>query len=232
MSFVISTIATFSEKPGSSRAYSKPTNQGSSNRTDGVSGAPSGKKSIFPLRNDLRTTAIVNGSYDAVKLLIGQGANTEDLSNKEPFNYNALGWAVAHGKTGIAGLLLSRGERIFQGDSGGTALHLVTFNFRRDLMRVLINDYGALFRKPEVLKCTDKRLNTPLHCAAISSPQCINELLLAGADLDFRGPKKLHSRTALAVAVEAGRQDILKFLLEKEQMCSVVALQKISYGHL
>jgi ankyrin repeat protein len=43
--------------------------------------------------------AVVNGSYDAVKLLLDLGANTEDLSNTEPSNYNALGWAVAHGKT-------------------------------------------------------------------------------------------------------------------------------------
>jgi ankyrin repeat protein len=92
-------------------------------------------------------------------------------------------------------------------------LHLITFNFRPDLMRVLINDYGALFRKSEVLNCMNRRLNTPLHCAAIGSPQCVNELLLAGADIDFRDPKKLHSRTALAVAVEAGRQDNLKFML-------------------
>jgi ankyrin repeat protein len=97
----------------------------------------------------------------------------------------------------------------------GTVLNIATRFKEMGVARVMLQDYGSIFRQPSVINGMDGDAHTPLEGAALGGPSLIDLVLEAGAYIDFRDPSELESGTALATTICYNRFDSAIYLLEK-----------------
>lgn len=157
--------------------------------------------------------AIRNGAYEATKVLLESGANGCEVfrSSQAP--------ATSEGrKPRLRDIFPAKGKERSQEKPCQTALHAVASalgpSYQPEIMRLLLHGYGDYFKKPDILNRLDQNGYTALQWAASRSLQAARELVLAGADLEIRDPTSKTSGTPLAPATQAGRLDIVEFLLE------------------
>jgi len=98
-------------------------------------------------------------------------------------------------------VLLDNGASLIQPGRSGTVLHIAASNSRIQVLRALLREYHDKVAEQSVIELMDTEDNTPLMCAVLS-PTCVDELIHAKANINFRDPRSDASRTALAVAIE------------------------------
>lgn len=158
------------------------------------------------------TTSIRKANQDIFQLLLQNGASTE-VGQVEPAYYDSLSLpihcAASAGNINILRTLLTRGLEV---DStlipdGWTALFHAAKAGHEDVLRLLINDYGA---------DANRRANKgtiAIHTAAYHNHEkCIEVFIDAGVDVNIRGRA---GRTALHWAAQEGSIEAVRILLER-----------------
>ena len=142
------------------------------------------------------------GDRDAVRVLIGQGA---DVDARQGDGATALLWAAYRGDADVAGLLLDAGADVnAANDLGATPLWAAVGNGRAPLVARLL-DAGA---DPDAPLLSGE---TPLMTAArVGAADAAGLLLDAGADVDAAGAR---SQTALMWAAAQRHPAVVEVLL-------------------
>lgn len=151
---------------------------------------------------------------EALDLLLGIGADMNAVS--EAHGLTVLGEAARVGNAQAIRLLINKGASIVQ-PRFGTILFMALYNFRVDVVRMLVQDFKHLFTTKIINgQYTPSDTLLPIHTAT-RSISCLELLLRAGADIDADGTEiEMNSpKTALAVAISMGFLDSAVFLLER-----------------
>ncbi|MDI1486543.1 MAG: hypothetical protein OHK93_005774 [Ramalina farinacea] len=157
-------------------------------------------------------TSIKKTNYDLFQLLLQNGASTAVGQVQHP-HYDTLALpihcAASAGNIGILRALLTKDLDIDSAliPDGWTALFHAAKEGHEDLLRLLINEYGA---------DANRRANkgtVAIHTAAYHNHEkCIEVFLDAGVDVNIRGRA---GRTALHWAAQEGSIDAVRVLLER-----------------
>ena len=157
-------------------------------------------------------TSIKKANPDLVQLLLQNGASTAVGEVQHP-HYDTLAlpihWAASAGNMNILRALLTKGLDIDQAliPDGWTALFHAAKAGHEDVLRLLVNEYGA---------DANRRANkgtVAIHTAAYHNyEKCIGVFLDAGVDVNIRGRS---GRTALHWAAQEGSIDAVRVLLDR-----------------
>ncbi|KAL9633004.1 MAG: hypothetical protein Q9164_004956 [Protoblastenia rupestris] len=157
-------------------------------------------------------TSIEKGNEELFDLLLEKGASTAAIQIEDA-QYDTLAlpvhYAASTGNIHILRKLLDAG---FEADSvlivdGWTALFHATKAGHEEVLRILINNYGA-----DVNRRANKG-TVAIHTAAYHNhDKCVEVFLDAGLDVNIRGRA---GRTSLHWAVQEGSIDAVRVLLER-----------------
>lgn len=163
----------------------------------GVDIEEKGPRGLTALRN-----AAMEGRYEATTYLLSRGANASATCNS---GYTPLHSAAYYKKPQIIQALLDHGVDIVEKDSNGwTALHFATVRSSYECVVYLLS------RGAEASARTSDGW-TPLHAAVEQSLEVTEVLVESGADIETKGGPE--SKTALRLAVEMNKSDIVEHLL-------------------
>ena len=161
--------------------------------------------------------AAQKGHVEVVKMLLDAGAEIEKTTS----GITPLCWAADSGKTDVVKLLLERGANVNAiGKKNAPALYHAADIGYKDLVKVLLENGAHVNAQTE-----DEYRWTPLHVAVSSrfSPYGITDheknraevvslLLDFGADVSI--PEDTNGFTALHLACQVGRSDLVEMLLD------------------
>jgi len=167
--------------------------------------------------------AIRNGHDDIAMLLLKAGAKDEVKYR----GLNAFELSSVHSLKNVMEFLLDKGANVnskikFQDDEM-TPLHLAVMKNKSDVVRMLI-------RKGADINLRSRRLQTPLHLAAIHnvSKDILEMLLKKGADINSLDH---HLQTPLFHAASRGYKDLVEFLLSKGSDPTLLDNKKLTAIH-
>ena len=146
------------------------------------------------------------GKHDVVRLLIEHGANA---NAPQIDGWILLTYAVKHGALANVQALLGIPQIDIdaKNTNGSTTLMVATNDSKDDVVKALI-DHGA------DVNITDKNDWTPLMCAAKKGDLRIVQALLSAPHININS-KNTSGSTALMVAIENTRDEVVKALINK-----------------
>uniref|UniRef100_A0A0G4GH36 Uncharacterized protein n=1 Tax=Chromera velia CCMP2878 TaxID=1169474 RepID=A0A0G4GH36_9ALVE len=139
------------------------------------------------------------GQRKVVEMLVSRGANVTP-GVFEDVGHSALDLAVMHGRKGVVELLIDQEK-----EAGETALHKASERGDRKMVEFLLSQHATV-------DAVDNEGLTPLLYAAGVSLEVVKLLLENGATIPTTGSEW---RSSLIRAVETGKVELVKFLLEK-----------------
>uniref|UniRef100_A0A0G4H701 Uncharacterized protein n=1 Tax=Chromera velia CCMP2878 TaxID=1169474 RepID=A0A0G4H701_9ALVE len=156
--------------------------------------------------------ASLHGHKDTARLLVDGKANV-DMQNSD--GKTALMWASLNGHMDIVRLLLdAKSNMSIEDQQGNSALMLAVKNEDVEMVECLLARPGSASQN--VVNVPDSQGQTPLiHAAARGHIRLVELLLRRGADLSL---KDTNGNTALAVAKDAGKMQVVERLKSGERM--------------
>lgn len=175
---------------------------------------------FFPPPKPPLFAACDKGDVDQVKQLLGQGANTNELFDRD-WEKTLLIVAARNGHTDVvAALLAANADPNYGKDSGKTALFYACGAGHSETVRLLI-DNGADFRR------AGPRFASPLEAACGAGDIVTVQLLFdAGEPVDPppRDSFGMGPTSALFRATKGGHETIVKFLLDNGADVSIASM--------
>jgi ankyrin repeat protein len=129
-----------------------------------------------PENHNVLQVAILTGSIESIKLLLGVMKNKMDLNVPDNVGHNAFSDAVTWNRIDLLPLLFDAGSLPISDKEGISPLHDAAINNYAEIVKWLLN-------KGVDVNVVDKNGQTPLHYAAEeASSEIVKALLDAGAD--------------------------------------------------